>query len=107
MSVLRSLVAEDDDSDRAGGAKAASAGKNASSAGGVGGVGSGGDSSVACCRQPSSLSPSPMTLSGFEASEAAALVFSLAAAALAAQMSPLLAFWVLAEGCFYLWQRYR
>ena len=48
-----------------------------------------------------------MTLSGFEASEAAALVFSLAAAALAAQMSPLLAFWVLAEGCFYQWQRYR
>ena len=51
-------------------------------------------------------SPVPPT-TRFEASDAAALVFSLAAAALAARMSPLVALAVLAEGGFYLWQRYR
>ena len=57
------------------------------------------------CRQSfSSPLPAPAP---FEPADAAALVFSLAAAALAARLSPLIALVVFAEGGFYLWQRYR
>lgn len=90
MSVLRPAATVE--GDRADGAKATAGNECADSTGST------------MRRQPTS--PVPPTL--FESSDAAALVFSLAAAALLqARQSPLLAVWALAEGVFYLWQLYR
>lgn len=98
MSVLSPAAAEEED--REGGAKAAAG--NACADNTDGNVGGG--SSGTGCRRPSPVPP--MLL--FEARDAAALVFSsLVAAALATRLSLLLAVWALAEGGFYLWQRYR
>ena len=97
MSVLRPPAAEDGDR-AADGAKAAAG--NARSFADSSGSGSGSGSSSSTASPP----PPPTRL---ETSDAAALVFSLAAAALAARLSPLIALVVLAEGGFYLWQRYR
>ena len=97
MSVLRPPAAEDGDR-AADGAKAAAG--NARSFADSSGSGSGSGSSSSTASPP----PPPTRL---ETSDAAALVFSLAAAALAARLSPLIALAVLAEGGFYLWQRYR
>jgi len=92
MSVICPPAAEEDDR-AADGAKAAA------------GDACGADSSGSCGSGCPSL-PAPVP-APFETPDAAALVFSLAGAALAARLSPLVALVVLAEGGFYLWQRYR